>query len=255
MFSKLFKPSILQSLVRANGRMVPKVRSLTQNQLASNYFGSLEVVNQAKRRLAKSLEKEIKFEDENYAVDESIKEFLKETGFQLAEKEDDNNLELVKNTDDVKVVIQFQSRSPQVDEQGEQQEEGQNTPQTQQNEENEQDQLENDFCEFTVLIIKPTGEALVYECYSIKGEITINSAHMTQNAEVLKKQSRYDRVVGSYIGPDFTTLDDKLQQSLFDYLKSFGINEEVAEFIEHVSLDKEQRLYMKWLKDVKNFIQ
>jgi len=39
-----------------------------------------------------------------------------------------------------------------------------------------------------------------------------------------------------------------------DYLKSYSITEELCVFVEHVSLDKEQRLYMKWLSVVDKFI-
>jgi len=41
---------------------------------------------------------------------------------------------------------------------------------------------------------------------------------------------------------------------MIEYLKSFGVNEEVAAIVEHLSLDKEQRLYMNWLKDVSAFV-
>ena len=39
-----------------------------------------------------------------------------------------------------------------------------------------------------------------------------------------------------------------------EYLEGFGVNEHMGAFIECMSLDKDQRLYMKWLKDVARFI-
>lgn len=47
----------------------------------------------------------------------------------------------------------------------------------------------------------------------------------------------------------------RLQTGLQEYLRGFGITEELATFIEHVSLDKEQRLYIKWLNDVQKWIE
>ncbi len=59
-----------------------------------------------------------------------------------------------------------------------------------------------------------------------------------------------------YTGPNFNTLDEvflfkifkliikRLQTSLIEYMKSMGIDEELAAFVEHVSLDKENKLYI-----------
>lgn len=46
----------------------------------------------------------------------------------------------------------------------------------------------------------------------------------------------------------------RLQASMMEYLKGYGVTEEVAALVEHLSLDKEQRLYMNWLKEVSDFI-
>jgi hypothetical protein len=37
-------------------------------------------------------------------------------------------------------------------------------------------------------------------------------------------------------------------------MTGFGINEHLAAFIECMSLDKDQRLYMNWLSNLKDFI-
>lgn len=57
-----------------------------------------------------------------------------------------------------------------------------------------------------------------------------------------------------YRGPEFDTLDEKLQQALYENLKDFGINDSLIEFIENYSVDREQRLYMEWLKSLKEFV-
>ena len=56
------------------------------------------------------------------------------------------------------------------------------------------------------------------------------------------------------MGPDFSTLDERIQQSFMEFLGDIGINEETGSFIEVMSFDKDQRLYLNWLKNVKNFL-
>lgn len=37
-------------------------------------------------------------------------------------------------------------------------------------------------------------------------------------------------------------------------MEGYGINEHLAAFVECMSLDKDQRLYMRWLAGLKDFI-
>jgi complement component 1 Q subcomponent-binding protein, mitochondrial len=60
--------------------------------------------------------------------------------------------------------------------------------------------------------------------------------------------------MNEYNGPDFTTLDERIQTGLTEYLEGYGVNEHLAAFVECMSLDKDQRLYMRWLESVKSFI-
>lgn len=57
-----------------------------------------------------------------------------------------------------------------------------------------------------------------------------------------------------YPGPDFSTLDERIQSSLSEYLEGYGVNEHLAAFVEVMSLDKDQRLYMNWLQNLRDFI-
>jgi len=69
------------------------------------------------------------------------------------------------------------------------------------------------------------------------------------------KVSRWERSYNYYSGPDFSSLDERVQTGLQEYLTSLGINEHVASFVEVMSLDKDQRLYMRWIEDVENFLK
>ena len=86
-------------------------------------------------------------------------------------------------------------------------------------------------------------------------EISINNVTVTDNIEAAKKVHRFERQLKSYPGPDFSTIDERVQTSFSELLEGYGINEHLAAFVECMSLDKDQRLYMKWLSGLKEFIE
>ena len=85
-------------------------------------------------------------------------------------------------------------------------------------------------------------------------EIAFNNVLVSNNMPKLRSLPRFERSMGEYNGPDFTTLDERMQTSLTEYLEGFGVNEHLAAFVECMSLDKDQRLYMSWLSSLKKFI-
>ena len=124
-------------------------------------------------------------------------------------------------------------------------------------EENPQDFGAENFCDFTVFISKKGNEkvGLIFDCSSVETEISINNIQYTEDMEKLKKMNRFDRGFEMYAGPDFNSLDERLQTGITEYLQGYGVNEHLAAFVELQSLDKDQRLYMTWLKDVKDFLK
>ena len=85
-------------------------------------------------------------------------------------------------------------------------------------------------------------------------EISFNSVNTTDDLSAAKKVHRFERQIKGYPGPDFSTLDERIQTSLTEYLEGFGVNEHLAAFVECMSLDKDQRLYMRWLAQLKDFV-
>jgi complement component 1 Q subcomponent-binding protein len=59
---------------------------------------------------------------------------------------------------------------------------------------------------------------------------------------------------GLYIGPQFETLDISVQEEFEKFLQERGINESLAMFIPEYSEFKEQKEYIKWLENVKSFV-
>ena len=70
----------------------------------------------------------------------------------------------------------------------------------------------------------------------------------------MQSYNKYERSFLFYPGPEFNSLDERVQTGIMEYLEGFGVNEHMGAFIECMSLDKDQRLYMQWLKDVSKFI-
>jgi len=94
----------------------------------------------------------------------------------------------------------------------------------------------------------------VIEATSMDTEINFNSVMVSHNLAAEKKVHRFERQMKSYAGPDFSTLDERIQTAVTEYLEGFGVNEHLAAFVECMSLDKDQRLYMNWLADLKEFV-
>ncbi|KAG1775566.1 mitochondrial glycoprotein [Suillus placidus] len=59
---------------------------------------------------------------------------------------------------------------------------------------------------------------------------------------------------GLYIGPQFDTLDVSVQEEIEKWVQERGINENLATFVPEYSEYKEQKEYVRWLDNVKNFV-
>ncbi|KAF7330990.1 F-box domain-containing protein [Mycena venus] len=59
---------------------------------------------------------------------------------------------------------------------------------------------------------------------------------------------------GLYLGPEFTTLDVAVQEQFEKFLEERDIGESTAFFIPEYAQYKEQREYVNWLQNVKNFV-
>ncbi len=57
-----------------------------------------------------------------------------------------------------------------------------------------------------------------------------------------------------YSGPHFYTLDKELQKSFCDLLDNFGLDEQIASVVSVLAVEKDQELYLNWLKNLNKFI-
>merc|ERR1719238_686517 len=115
--------------------------------------------------------------------------------------------------------------------------------------------MSENYCDFTIVISDLSGQTgLIVEATTMDTEVNYNSVMASEDLANIREHHRFDRQMKSYVGPDFSTLDERIQTSMTEYLEGFGINEHLCAFVECMSLDKDQRLYMNWLSDLKNFV-
>ena len=199
----------------------------------------------AATKLAKSLEKELEYEKENYAELEDTANFLDESGFEFFEDQEGMNCYLRKEVDGRQIEVQFSSRQP---------------PAEPEEDEQAQDQEydmydEGNLCDFSVYVFRDGSESgLIFDCSTNDTEIAINNVMFTSEVSKMRDTHRFERSFNFYNGPEFNSLDERLQASLSEFLQGHGINEHLAAFIEVMSVDKDNRLYMNWLADMKDFV-
>ena len=57
------------------------------------------------------------------------------------------------------------------------------------------------------------------------------------------------------MGPKFDNLSAQLQENFVEYVHAVGVRPEVALCVEFLSLNKEQRMYMRWLQRIKDTVR
>ena len=212
------------------------------------FFSSFEAVSRGAAKLGKALEKEIKYENDNYTQLEDIETYLNDSGFQFTESDNGIEMTLTKQVGDKKITVKFESRMPTPDEE---------QPEDQENQPEDEDQgMSENYVDFTILVTDNSGrKGLIVEATSMDTEINYNSIMVSENVQEHASIHRFERQMRTYAGPEFSTLDERIQSSLVEYLEGFGVNEHMCAFIEVMSLDKDQRLYMQWLNQLKDFTQ
>ncbi|KAL9226630.1 hypothetical protein vseg_002419 [Gypsophila vaccaria] len=99
-----------------------------------------------------------------------------------------------------------------------------------------------------VTIIKKDGNSpyLEFDCTAFPDEVRINGLS-------LKNPETEDQL--AYEGPDFLDLDENLQKAFHKYLEIRGIKPITTNFLHEYMIEKDNKEYVKWLKDVKKFIE
>ena len=221
------------------------LRSAIPRAVVSRASSARFMSGAAVSKLHNVIKSEHQMEKEQYEQIEKIQSFLKEhPQWKLTETDGDVNMKLAKSVADKEVVIEWQLVSPFGGDFGDyNNEEG-----AQETEE----EIPTESTDFTVTIKDKTGErGLIFYCQSAAGE---GHRYMIGNVRSFANAAERDSTT-SYNGPDFEDLDDSVQEGFDLLLSESGVNDEVCDFIDASAMDKEQREYMRWLKNVDSFIQ
>lgn len=108
-----------------------------------------------------------------------------------------------------------------------------------------------------VIIEKAGKGALAVETVAQDGMIVIDNVYYYKDASFAhaKTAEKAHERQELYVGPPFGNLDEDLQVLLERYLDERGINTALALFVPDYIDVKEQREYLRWLSNVKGFIE
>ncbi|KAG5000898.1 hypothetical protein HKD37_08G022492 [Glycine soja] len=100
----------------------------------------------------------------------------------------------------------------------------------------------------TVIVNISKGEGRVLEimCSAWPDSIEIKRLFIRANEKIIAEP---------YAGPEFTELDDELQDKLYDFLEVRGINDELAGFLHQYMKNKDKVELIGWMERVKSFIE
>ncbi|KAG7964895.1 hypothetical protein I3843_09G195000 [Carya illinoinensis] len=98
-----------------------------------------------------------------------------------------------------------------------------------------------------VIITKGNGLSLEFGVTALPDEICIDSLTVKQ------PEGSEDEL--AYEGPDFNDLDENLQKAFHKYLEIRGIKPSTTNFLHEYMGNKENKEYLMWLKNIKDFIE
>merc|ERR1719362_2258254 len=113
----------LQKLLSSSVRMNATRQALTLSARPAMFAASVasrgfsDHIGDGAKKLKRALEKEIKYENENYAQLEDIETFLNESGFTFNEENDGIFMSLTKQVGNKVVEVTFEARQPIPDDQ------------------------------------------------------------------------------------------------------------------------------------------
>jgi hypothetical protein len=112
---------------------------------------------------------------------------------------------------------------------------------------------DDDFMEVACYINKEgTSKWLFLDLVLPKGEgPTISSASFINSYEKEKADRKTGLVsAADYPGPILSSLDDKIQESLYVFVEGTGFTPEILAKVSEFSIAYEQKFYLEWLRDL-----
>ncbi|RFU78279.1 glyco suaprga1 [Trichoderma arundinaceum] len=223
--------------------------------------------------LSAKLESEIQIEEDikvNEQQPASIKDFLDNSPFELIDTPGQEVVKLTRSFGEEKITISFSiaditNFDPYAEDGVFEEDELPEESLQSDKQQNPDDSLEGDVDEETgapinlsILIEKPgkTTGALNIDATARDGEIIVDNMFFYEDATVARIDSpeAAQKRADVYPGPPFGSLDEDLQVLMERFLEERGINETLAAFVPDYVDAKEQQEYLRWLKNVRAFV-
>lgn len=125
-------------------------------------------------------------------------------------------------------------------------------------------QIESRITSFFVTIkSKSSKSGLLIDAVAVDNKIHITQINHSTEIEALENKTfnfkQVDTKLSSflkeeYAGPHFYTLDKELQKSFSELLENLGLDDQIASVVSVLSVEKDQELYLNWLKTLNKFI-
>ncbi|KAF2459640.1 regulatory protein suaprga1 [Lineolata rhizophorae] len=109
----------------------------------------------------------------------------------------------------------------------------------------------------TINITRPNKGAISVAASTSNGALTVDNVFFYPDANMAEPKDAetvFSRQ-GIYAGPPFGTLDEDLQSLIEQYLEERGIDAHMMLFVPEYIDYKENREYLQWLENMKNFVQ
>lgn len=280
--TRLTSASLRSGVARPSSLVTTRVVSVGPAARAafSTTVGRRAADGETDEELSAKLESEIQIEEEMRAQEQqpaSIQDFLENTPFKLLDTPGQEVVKLVRDFGDEKITVSFSiaditSYDPYSDEAALEEEEFEDAAQSpgkqadtsgrpEEEIEEAEDELDDEAAapiNLSIIVEKPgkTAGALNIDAIAQHGNIVVENLFFYEDAKVAKIESpEYaQKRADVYPGPPFGSLDEDLQVLMERFLEERGITQALAVFVPDYVDAKEQREYIRWLNQVKGFV-
>ncbi|KAK2609144.1 Mitochondrial acidic protein mam33 [Conoideocrella luteorostrata] len=230
--------------------------------------------------LAAKLESEIQIEEDMKAQEQqpaSIKDFLDNSPFELIDTPGQELVKLTREFGNEKITVSFSiaditNYDPYTEDAALEDEEFDESVQSSGKQQNANSHPEENIDEMdeelddeaaapinlSIVVEKPgkTAGALNIDATAQDGNIVVENMFFYEDAKVAKIESpeSAQKRADVYPGPPFGSLDEDLQVLMERFLEERGITQALAVFVPDYVDVKEQKEYLRWLSNVKAFI-
>ncbi|XP_078439351.1 uncharacterized protein At2g39795, mitochondrial-like [Wolffia australiana] len=208
----------------------------------SAFFSSTAASKSGDASLKKVLDSEIRCAEEDVESDHEGSATPKNFPFTIIDNPGDQTITLKREYGSEKIEVTVFMEVNEDEEGGDQEEKDDDGTG---DEEGDQNQTMSNIS-LVVNIDKGKDKALEFCCSLSPDEVNINSLTL-KSPNISDDQSQYE-------GPEFGDLDENLQKEFYGFLERRGIKASLTGFLQDYMIKKEEREYIAWLKNMKNFV-